>query len=164
MDKHAPRTTQGFTLIESLVALVVLSIGLLGVAAMQLKALQSAHIGYQRSLVSLIATDGQERIWKHFAHNGFCPSGSDIASLDAEWFDHWKVVIGFIDRSAPQGLGTAMSLGNEPCVYIVDVAWGEARTGSRPEKCDEEDLVDGECEFEPEAVEMSYGFRLPDLG
>ena len=40
---------RGFSLVEALIALVVLSIGLIGVAAMQLKALQSANAGYQRS-------------------------------------------------------------------------------------------------------------------
>ncbi|MBF7055111.1 prepilin-type N-terminal cleavage/methylation domain-containing protein, partial [Halomonas sp. KAO] len=53
-------SNRGFTLVEALVALVVLSIGLLGVAAMQMKALQGAHIGYQRALASIIAIDAQE--------------------------------------------------------------------------------------------------------
>ena len=39
----------GFTLIESLVALLVLSIGLLGVAAMQLSSLQSNNGAFQRT-------------------------------------------------------------------------------------------------------------------
>ncbi len=57
----------GFTLIEALVALLVLSIGMLGVAAMQLKALQGAHVAYQRSIASLAAQDAQERLWAEVA-------------------------------------------------------------------------------------------------
>jgi len=37
----------GFTLIEALVALAILSFGLMGIAAMQLNALNSASRGYQ---------------------------------------------------------------------------------------------------------------------
>src|SRR5690554_8195605 len=54
---------KGFTLLEALIALLVLSIGMLGVAAMQLKALQGAHAAYQRSIASLAAQDAQERLW-----------------------------------------------------------------------------------------------------
>ena len=54
---------RGFSLLEALIALVVLSIGLIGVAAMQLKALQSANAGYQRSVASVAAVDAQERLW-----------------------------------------------------------------------------------------------------
>ncbi len=63
----------GFTLIEALVALLVLSIGLLGVAAMQLEALQGAHAAYQRSIASLAAQDVQERLWAEVAQNPGVP-------------------------------------------------------------------------------------------
>jgi prepilin-type N-terminal cleavage/methylation domain-containing protein len=58
---------RGFSLLEALIALVVLSIGLIGVAAMQLKALQSANAGYQRSVASVAAVDAQERLWAQLA-------------------------------------------------------------------------------------------------
>ncbi len=53
-------TQRGFSLVEALIALLVLSLGLVGVAAMQLKALQSASLGYQRSVASVAAVDAQE--------------------------------------------------------------------------------------------------------
>ena len=58
---------QGFSLIEVLIALVVLAFGLMGVAAMQIKALQSATEGYQRSIAVVAAVDAQERIWNLLA-------------------------------------------------------------------------------------------------
>lgn len=51
----------GFTLIEALVALAILSFGLMGIAAMQLNALNSASRGYQHSVATLAAVDAQER-------------------------------------------------------------------------------------------------------
>lgn len=78
---------RGFSLIEALIALVVLSIGLIGVAAMQLKALQSATAGYQRSVASVAAVDAQERLWAAWAKEG----ENDCANIDVEdeWKAHW---------------------------------------------------------------------------
>ncbi|WP_245781471.1 type IV pilus modification protein PilV [Halomonas saccharevitans] len=86
---------RGFTLIEALVALLVLSIGMLGVAAMQLNALKSAHMGYQRSVVSLAAVDAQERVWGYLAGNenwcpGLKPSYEDaLSTIEGEWKSTW---------------------------------------------------------------------------
>ena len=52
----------GFTLIESLVALLVLSIGLLGVAAMQLSSLQSNNGAFQRTQATFLAQDIADRM------------------------------------------------------------------------------------------------------
>lgn len=78
---------KGFSLIEALIALLVLSVGLIGVAAMQLKALQSATAGYQRSVVTLAAVDAQERLWAQLAQGNSC---SEMANnVESEWQDHW---------------------------------------------------------------------------
>jgi len=78
---------RGFSLIEALIALVVLSIGLIGVASMQLKALQSASAGYQRSVASVAAVDAQERIWAEWARDDV-NSCADI-DVEADWKTHW---------------------------------------------------------------------------
>lgn len=73
----------GFTLLEGLVALLVLALGLLGVAAMQLKAMQSAHVAYQRSVATLAAQDAVERLWAVTAERaGVCSSPTNIAPAD----------------------------------------------------------------------------------
>jgi len=58
-----PKRALGFTLIEILVALVILSIGLLGIAALQLRSLQNSHASYERSIATLQAKDLVERMW-----------------------------------------------------------------------------------------------------
>lgn len=78
---------RGFSLIEALIALVVLSIGLIGVAAMQLKALQSATAGYQRSVASVAAVDAQERLWAELAQGTDCPDM--IGNIEDDWKDAW---------------------------------------------------------------------------
>jgi type IV pilus assembly protein PilV len=52
----------GFTLVEILVALVVLSIGLLGVAALQLMSLRSNHGSAMRSQATFLAYDIVDRM------------------------------------------------------------------------------------------------------
>jgi type IV pilus assembly protein PilV len=112
------RQASGFTLIEALIAVLVLSIGLLGVAAMQLKALQSAHIGYQRSVASLIAIDAQERAWERLSQNGTCPEASEINN----WVDDWSNTLEITNNDALTGGG----VGND-CEYSVKLEWDEGR-------------------------------------
>ncbi len=59
---RARRTDAGFTLIEILVAMVVLAIGLLGVAAMQARGMTYNHDAYIRSQISVLAYDMADRM------------------------------------------------------------------------------------------------------
>lgn len=75
---------KGLTLIEVLVTLLVLSIGLVGIAALHLTSLQNAHSSYYTSIASTIALDFEERLWLKVAEQG--PQGcitdaSDVASI-----------------------------------------------------------------------------------
>lgn len=62
MTKQRPLGTRGFTLIETLVALLVLSIGLLGVAALQLTSLRSNTSSSYRSQATFLAYDIADRM------------------------------------------------------------------------------------------------------
>ena len=56
------RTAQGFTLIEALIALLVLTVGLLGAAGMILSSVRNSHNSYLRSQASFIADSMLERM------------------------------------------------------------------------------------------------------
>lgn len=117
----------GFTLIEALVALVVLSIGMLGVAAMQLKALQGGHAAYQRSIASLAAQDAQERLWARMAEVGdrVCPSWSDAKDFggEASWHDTWE---GFLPGLVLEVV-TPSGSPNAECEFDISVEWSDSR-------------------------------------
>lgn len=57
----------GFTLIEVLVTLVVISIGMLSIAQLQARALQHSHSSLQRTVAIVQANDLLERMW-----SGYC--------------------------------------------------------------------------------------------
>lgn len=56
------RSNNGFTLIEVLIALLVLAIGLLGMAGLMMTSLQSSQGAYLRSQASVLAQDLVERM------------------------------------------------------------------------------------------------------
>ncbi|WP_280548355.1 type IV pilus modification protein PilV [Halomonas sp. 11-S5] len=117
----------GFTLIEAMIALLVLTVGMLGVAAMQLKALQGAHAAYQRSVASLAAQDAQERLWAQMSENGdlACPSWADAKDLgDTSWYDTWKERLpGLVEESVDPPSGVPAP----DCEFSISVKWSENR-------------------------------------
>lgn len=57
------KAQSGFTLLEVLVALLVLAIGLVGIASLQIAGLRNAHSSYYTSIASSVALDFEERLW-----------------------------------------------------------------------------------------------------
>jgi type IV pilus assembly protein PilV len=117
----SPRQS-GFSLLEVLITLIILSIGLLGIAAMQLKGLQSAHSAYHRTLASTIAVDGSERLWATLVDGKV-----DVPKAQASWRANW-----------PAGSATLPELvltiqGPNPAnstTYQFIVQWQEGRFGN----------------------------------
>lgn len=82
---------KGLTLIEVLVALLVLSIGLVGIAALHLKSLQYAHSSYYSSISSSIALDLEERLWLLAAEaEGGCVTATQVTDEIVALQSHWN--------------------------------------------------------------------------
>lgn len=133
----------GFTMVEVLVALVVLAIGLLGIAALLLKSLQSGRTAVYRTQAVNLAADLADRIRMNrtaqaaygtlFADveavvatcdtTGGC-SDADLASTD---LFRWKSTVA---QLLPNGQGqvvvTLPVAAGEPANYVVTVRWAEA--------------------------------------
>ncbi|WP_355661988.1 type IV pilus modification protein PilV [Halomonas salifodinae] len=122
MDRQLRHCSQdGFTLLEALIAILVLSFGLLGVAAMQLKAMQSAHLSYHRSIATLAAQDAVERLWAAIdTAAGECPDPS--VSIESDWIDHWDEKLPGMELSSEINLSSV-------CQYAIAVSWGDNRFG-----------------------------------
>ena len=112
------KQNNGVTLIEVLVAVLVLSIGLVGVASLLLFSLKSVHSSYQTSVASAIALDVEEWLWE---------SLRDDASLDADGCPDFAAVVGRVsDHWSRSGAlegrnGTLVTLPNL-AIGLVDAA------------------------------------------
>lgn len=87
MRPFIPGRMKGFTMIEVLIAFLVLAIGLVGMASLQLTSVQSAHSSYLRSIASSIALDMEEQLWLEVADLGpsdDCPTISNVVATTKE--------------------------------------------------------------------------------
>lgn len=120
----------GFTLLEVLIALVVLSIGLLGLASMQANGLKQNHSAYLRSQAVTYAYDILERMRANHASavagnysiamTADAPTGSSIPETDlGQW-------LGLIAGNLPAGDGETALNGR---VVTVTVRWDDSRAG-----------------------------------
>nr|WP_300315455.1 prepilin-type N-terminal cleavage/methylation domain-containing protein [Halomonas sp.] len=112
----------GFTLLEALVALLVLSSGLLGVAAMQARSLQGAHASVQWGIADLAAQDARERLWAALASGDprSCPLPSVVNASD--WRQHWRPFL--------PGLSANPVTALPDCAFVIEIDWQDARFGS----------------------------------
>lgn len=79
----------GVSLIEVLVALVVLSIGLVGIAALNLYGVRAVHSSMQSSIASVVALEAEEWLWEALGDNRLsnCADLTTVIGLvDSHWF------------------------------------------------------------------------------
>jgi type IV pilus assembly protein PilV len=79
--KKSPALASGFSLLEVLVTVLITSIGLLSLAALQARALQDSHSSFQRTVTVVQANDLVERLWA-----ARCARPEDFpAKIYADW-------------------------------------------------------------------------------
>jgi type IV pilus assembly protein PilV len=124
------RTAGGFTLIEALVALVVLSIGLLGVAGMQIAGLRANLSAASRTQASYLADDIVDRMRANNtaarggSYNvalGATLSGTTTNALDVQ---AWVAEL----QSLPSGQGS-ISVNPATNIATVTIQWVDSRGG-----------------------------------
>lgn len=125
------RSARGFTLVEVLVALLVLSIGMLGIAALYLDSLRASRAALYRTQAVALASDIGDRIRANrnpidaYDCGGECVAGTggnDVAVTD---INAW---LANVQRELPGGtcsLTFTAGAANAPNVYDVAVTWTE---------------------------------------
>ena len=142
MSVRLAASQPGFSLIESLVALVVLSVGMVGIAALQVQGLGAGRTAQLRTLAVNLAADMADRIRAN--RNGLSAytgigSGSDcdpgsaggadctpaaVAARDlAEWTQE-------VATALPNGEGAVSFDATMPPSFTIQVSWDEVGTGN----------------------------------
>lgn len=127
-SRPALRRARGFTLIEALVALLALSIGLLGVAGLQLAGLR-ANVGASwRTQGTYLAYDildrmraNRDRRTDYEIGLGAAPAGSTTAATDLQ---AWKA---HLADTLPGGEGTVTVDGADNTEVTITVQWDDSR-------------------------------------
>lgn len=128
---------RGFTLVEVLVALVVMSVGMLGIAALYLEGLRAGRTAIYRTTAVNLAADMADRIRANLpAGNAYAGTGpgadescvngdADCTPLqlaDDDWFS-WSREI---DAQLPQGASAEILVNAAPTpAYTITLQWPE---------------------------------------
>ena len=118
---------EGMTLIEVLVALLILSVGLLGAAALQLNALKYTDSARMTGQASFIAYDMLDRIRANAAADYTVTpptSGNPNVARDQDLYDFTSNIIGF---GGPSATGS-ISLNQR--VYTITISWDDSRAAN----------------------------------
>jgi type IV pilus assembly protein PilV len=156
----------GFTLIEVLIAGLVLSVGVLGVAGLQITALKNLQSSQSYGLAAMLANDMADRMWVNrlnalddYAHTaapesppdcvGAVCTDADLAKFDIN--DWQQQIVGYtlpdstvIPGLLPAGSGTVTRIGATRSYEIV-LRWDDDRSGSTDTTCPPVDESDLDC-------------------
>jgi type IV pilus assembly protein PilV len=131
---------RGFGLIESLVAVVVISVGMVGIAGLYAQGLQASGTALYRTIAVHLAADMADRIranrlgnaaYGDAAANGNCDAGGDtdctIAAMAAHDLLAWQAQV---SAQLPDGAGVVQHAPTTPSTYTIRVAWQEVGVGA----------------------------------
>ncbi len=124
----------GMTLIEVLVTLVIISVGLLGVAALQLATVRNNYDAFVRSQAAVLAADILDRMRSNRADAlrgdyvaGLGPaSGDTVAVRD---INAWKAAL---RTQLPTGGDGQVATNIATGIVTIRIQWGERAEGNNP--------------------------------
>ncbi|MBV7480757.1 type IV pilus modification protein PilV [Pseudomonas sp. PDM31] len=127
MKAWSKRTQEGMTLIEVLVALVILGVGLLGAAAFQLNALKYTDSSRMTSQASFIAYDMLDRIRANSTADYTVnppSSGNPGVARDQDLYDFNSNIVNFGGPSATGSITLSQR------VYTITIEWDDWRAAN----------------------------------
>lgn len=146
---------QGFSMIEVLISVLVISIGLLGMAGLQTTGIQQSHNSYLKTQASMLAYDMADRMRSNLqgvadgqydsidngsldliadepaCSNANACTASEIAEIDIyQWTS--ADTEGSLASALPSGHGM---VSNNAGIFTITVLWDENRTGKTGTDC-----------------------------
>ena len=136
----ATRRNGGFTLVEAMVALIVLSVGLLGIAALYVETLRANRTSLHRTEAVNLATDIADRMRSNrdlpFSDPGFnglgfydCGSPCDPATggnaISIADLTDWVTQVQTQLPGGTADVTFTAATATTPAAYVVDIGWDE---------------------------------------
>lgn len=127
----ARHDSAGFTLTEVLLALLVLSVGVLGVAAILLESLRASRSGIARTQAVTLASDIADRIRANrttpeaYDCDGPCDAGEGGNAVAIADLDAWRDTVATELPDGAASLSLMPSAPGTPAAYLVEVNWHE---------------------------------------
>ena len=129
----------GFGLVEALVALVVVSVGMIGIAALYGQGLGASRTALYRTQAVNLAADMADRIrvnrrgdasYGGAGADNACDPGGGVNCTPAEMAAHdlltWQAQVTAL---LPGGVGAVQYAGTSPPTYTIQVTWQEVGLG-----------------------------------
>ena len=140
MRTHFLSNARGFSLIEAMVSLVVLSVGMIGIAALYGQGLGAGRTAMYRTQAVNRAADMADRIrvnrlggaaYAGAAGNNNCRPGGGVnctpAQMAADDLFVWQAQVG---AQLPNGQGAVQFAAGTPPSYTIQVTWQEVGLGA----------------------------------
>ena len=134
------RLQTGFSLIEAMVSLVVVSVGMIGIAALYGQGLGAGRTALYRTQAVNLAADMADRIrvnrlgdasYGGAAANNNCDPPAAVNCTPAQMAAHdlW-VWTNQVQQQLPNGVGAVQFAGTSPATYTINVTWQETGLGA----------------------------------
>ncbi|MCP4334137.1 MAG: type IV pilus modification protein PilV [Gammaproteobacteria bacterium] len=152
----AGRSQRGDTMIEVLVTVIIIAVGVLGTAALQVTTLKNLSSSHSSSLAAILAEDFSERMRANpnaalndaYVHNAApgafpdCAAGAcslaDLATYDmGTWWQQVTAVLPSGSGQVTRNAGTN--------TFVLTVRWDDDRSGSAGTNCPTQSTNDLEC-------------------
>lgn len=141
VESRGLRRRSGFTLLEVLVAMVVLSVGLLGLSGLQTTSLRNNQSALLRSQATLVSKDIIDRMRANRASaiggdydiNYSAAPGSGLPAVAQADLNQWRAYVGRLPVGDSQLQVSSLSVGGVSYdVAEVRVRWADTRGGGTP--------------------------------
>lgn len=148
LNRHRQR---GVTLVESMIALLIISIGLLGIAVLQITSMKQTSSALNHSQAVWIAYDMADRIRANISEfsvyagidtdTGYsqdCTGGCNTVQLVTSDAEDWTALV----QNLPGGKGQVSGNASE---LLIAVMWDDEGTGATGTNCGNDPQVDLTC-------------------
>jgi type IV pilus assembly protein PilV len=156
VQRKLVRGQRGDTMIEVLVTIIIIAVGVLGAAALQVTTLKNLSTSHSASVAAIVAEDFSERMRANptaalaggYEHSS-APTGdtdcaanlcsmADMAKYDIKtWWDQLTAVLPAGSAEVTRIVGTNR--------FVLTVRWDEDRSGSTAKNCPVQSTADLEC-------------------